>query len=244
MVYAPRKITFPFFIIVFTIVFLCILYVGFLNRAVDVSSDTKPVVSVAGDKVVLSMTIVNNTKTIVRGVMVEVRSDQYNRSFFLKETEELSFLAPQEKYEFTKELPISKSLKYVVSVSAPFSAPKLLSFEIDAETINPLKAYVDNFPRNPVVGEVYEYLTKICNLSKSNLPEVHWYSGGERGFFKEQDAVTGEFVGRTLSIDSAQCKTFYSTLTPIKAGNLQLVFKWKVGELEKQEIKDVVITVQ
>jgi|GEM_PF-1021519 len=243
MVYAPRKITFPFFIIVFTIIFLGMLYLVFLNKPIDVSNDPKPIFSVVGDKVVLKMTLVNSTETIVDGIMVEIRSDQYNKSFFLKGSKENSVLAPKERYDFSEELPISKTLKYDVVISAPFSAPKLLNFEIDKETINPISANVENFPPSLIVGEAYDYLTKICNISKTNISEVRWFASADRGYFKEQDAVTGDFVGRSVSVDSSQCKTFYSILTPIRAGTAQFVFKWKVGDIEQQATKDVTIEV-
>ncbi len=244
MVYAPRKITFSFFIIVFSIVFFGMLYLVFLNKPIDVSNDPKPSVSVMGDKVVLKMTITNPTETIVNGVTVEVRSDQYNRLFFLKDSKEDSILIPGEKYDFTAELPISKTLKYEVLIYAPFSAAKLLSFELDKETINPISASVENFPAALFVGGAYDYLTKICNISKTNISEIRWFASADRGFFKEQEAVTGDFVGRSISVDSSQCKTFYSTLTPIKAGNVQFVFRWKVGDIEQQKTKDVVIEIR
>ncbi|VVB74233.1 Uncharacterised protein [uncultured archaeon] len=244
MVYAPRKITFPFFIIVFSIVFLGMLYLVFLNKPIDVSDNPQPVVSVVGDKVVLKMTLVNNTKTIVNGITVEVRSDQYNRSFFLKSGKEDSNLAPGERYDFVAELPVSKTLKYDVLIYAPFSAPKLLNFKLNEENINPISANVENFPTALFVGENYDYLTKICNISKTNISEVRWFATADRGYFKEQDAITGDFVGRAVGVDSSQCKTFYSTLTPIKAGNVQFVFRWKVGDIEQQATKDAVIEVR
>jgi len=240
MVYAPRKITFPFFIIVFSIVFLGMLYLVFLNKPIDVSDNPAPVVSVVGDKVVLKMTLVNNTQTTVNGITIEVRSDQYNRSFFLKDNKDESVLAAGEKYDFVAELPVSETLKYEVVIYAPFSAPKLLSFKLDKETVNPISANVE-IPKTLLVGETYDYITKICNISKTNISEVRWFASTDRGYFKEQEAVTGDFIGRSVSVDSAQCKTIYSTLTPIKVGSVQFVFRWKVGDIEQQATKDAVI---
>ncbi len=229
MVYAPRKLVFPIFVVVFTLTFFSILYLAFFNQSLSISDSS---VSVEGDNIVIRMHLDNNTNHFVSGIIVSIKNSDGSSDYLIKDAQILldSNLAPGEDYNFEKKLPISSSLNYFVTVSATFNKSQSINFEVDQETIDPVKAEV-SLPSKLYLNEKYTYPVKLCNISSSDLGEVIWFEVASAGDFKEN------FFERGIPLEVAQCKTIYSTLTPNRTGQIQIGFVLKVGSLEKTTSK-------
>jgi len=232
MVYAPRKLVYPFFVAVFSVAFFSLLYLAFLSQSVEV---VEPFFSVAGENIVLKMGIKNNSFHELRDVKVIVSSFGGERTFFLKGSPSASVLLPQEKYDFIASIPLSESLEYEVLVSALFNKNISMKFTVNESTINPVEAEV-SLPSSLTLGKEYTYKVNLCNISESNLGEVLWKDDAEKGFFQEA------FFERSISLEKSQCKPIYSTLTPIKEGTVRLNFYLTIGAIEKRSYKDLTIT--
>lgn len=231
MVFAPRRLVYPFFVAIFAVAFFAVLFLAFLSQSIEV---IQPSFSVAGENIVLKLGLSNNSSHEVRDVRVLVKSSSGERAFFIKGSPEESKLLPNEKYDFLATIPLSESLSYEVIVSALFNKNIAMKFSVDEATINPVDAEVA-LPSELIIGQEYTYKVNLCNVSESNLWEVLWKEYAESGFFKE------EFFQRSISLEKSQCKPIYSTLTPIKEGTVRLNFYLTVGAIEKRSYKDLVI---
>jgi len=226
MVYAPRKIVYPLFVIIFSLVFFSMLFLAFFNQSIDVLD---PSVSVSGTDVVIKLTLVNNSMHAIDGVRVVVSSESEEKAFFLRGSNDSqkSSLAAGEKFDFVATFPVTQTLKYKVVISAPFNKPVPIDFTLEQSTIDPVRAEV-SLPAKLYVNEKLEYPVKLCNISGTDLPEVIWVENAEGGDFKET------FFERSVSLKVSECKTIFSIITPQKTGNINLGFSLKVGALEKK----------
>jgi hypothetical protein len=233
MIYVPRRIVFPFFVVAFTLVFSGILFLWFFNSCIVVS---EPSVSVVGDEVELKMVVTNSSFMVVKNIVVKVKTDSGESSFNLKDSNGLSksFLSPGESVDFSQRFPLSSDTKYFFSLEAPFVRPVLLDFSLDEETTNPVTAEV-YLPSKLYLNEQVRYQTKLCNVSGSDLDEVVWVEDSDSLYFKE------EFFPRSVSIRKGECKPLYSNLTPIKVGEVEIRFVLRVGAIEKYSSKVVAI---
>jgi hypothetical protein len=229
MVYAPRKLVFPIFVVVFTLTFFAILYLAFFNQSLTISDSS---VSVEGDNIVIRMHIDNNTNHFVNGIVVAIRNSAGSSNYFIKDAENPfdSNLAPWEDYNYEKKLPLSSALNYYVTVSAAFNKAQTINFEVEQETIDPVRAEV-SLPSKLYLNEKHTYPIKLCNISGSDLAEVIWFEVANEGDFKES------FFQRGIPLKVSECKTIYSTLTPNRTGQIQIGFVLKVGSLEKNTSK-------
>ncbi|MFA5931475.1 MAG: hypothetical protein WC821_04150 [archaeon] len=227
--YFPKQVVYSFFVVLFSLVFFGMLFLVFFSQALDV---VDPSVSIIGSDIVLKMTIKNISTHAVDGVKVEVINGEEAKSFYLKGVNdgEFSSLAPGEKYDFVAAIPISESLAYSVSISAPFNRAIPLNFTLEQTTIDPVKAEV-SLPSKLYLNEAYTYSVKLCNVSGSDLSEVIWLENAPAGLFKEN------FFERSISLKAAQCTTIFSTLTPIKLNDSSIGFILKIGTIEKKSSK-------
>jgi hypothetical protein len=234
MVYAPRKMVFPFFIVIFAIVFFTLLYFSFLYQPLRIGSGAT--FSIIGDKVVLKMDIVNVSNERVNNISVIVKSNSGSKTFYLGNAVGSSYLDKNQLYSFVGELPLSDDRDYTVSVSAPFMRSLALNFSMAEETINPIDASVEEWVSKPIIGTTYTFPVKVCNLAKNQLNSVAWGWGSDDGFFKEEP------IERSVSLDVSGCKSFYFTLTPIRTGTANGYFYWRVGEMERRKDWSVTIS--
>jgi len=214
-------------------VFFGILFLIYFNQGLSIRDATA---YVSGSNVVIKMFIDNNSGHQINNISVSVESATGKNVYYLKgkNPSQASSLAAGESYEFVASQPISNALEYSVKISAPFNREISLNFPLNESTINPVEAEV-TIPSKLYLGEKYSYPVKLCNISDSELGEVIWLEVADEGAFKES------FFERTTSLKLNECKTIYSTLTPNKLGEVQIVFVLKVGDLEKKSPK--VITV-
>ncbi|MGI6589828.1 MAG: hypothetical protein ACOX1V_04175 [Candidatus Iainarchaeum sp.] len=226
MFFVSRKIVYPFFLIVFSLVIFGIVFVSFLNSSIVVNN---PSVSVAGSNIILKMQIENTSNHVVKGVNVLVRNGVIERGFFLKGSSVDSVLNPREKFDFVASIPIEDVLSYSVEVRALFNKTVFLDFKLEESTIDPVKAEV-YLPKKLVYGKEYTYPVKLCNTSDNDLAEVYWIPSASVGDFKEV------FYEQIVPVKKASCETLYSTLTPNRVGNLGLSFLMKIGSIEKSEL--------
>ncbi|MDD3086131.1 MAG: hypothetical protein PHD80_03465 [Candidatus ainarchaeum sp.] len=226
MFFVSRKLIYPFFLIMFSLVIFGLVFISFLNNSIIVND---PSVSVSGSNLVLKMQIENTSNHAIRGVNVLVRNGIIERGFFLKGSDKNSVLNPGEKFDFVAAIPLEEVLSYSIEVRALFNKTIFLDFELDESTIDPIKAEV-YLPKKLVYGREYTYPVKLCNESNNDLDEVYWIPSSSAGDFKEV------FYEQIVSIKKGSCETLYSTLTPNKVGNLSLFFLMRIGSIEKREL--------
>jgi len=231
--YSPRKVTYPLFIVIFSLCFFGILFLMFFNQGLSVRDAS---VSVSGSNVVIKMFIDNNSGHQVNNIMVAVESSAGGSKYLINGAKDISesFLAPGQSYEFVASQPITDSVDYLVRINGSFNREILLNFPLDESTLDPVKAEV-SIPSRLYLGEKFTYPVKLCNTSNSELAEVIWLEQAEEGAFKES------FFERGTSLKLNECKTIYSTLTPNKLGEIQIVFILKVGSLEKKNSKLIIV---
>lgn len=224
--YFPKQVVFSFFVVLFSLVFFGMLFLIFFSQALDV---VDPSVSIIGSDVVVKMTIKNTSMHSVSGIKVEISNASGSKTFYLKGGvgEESSSLLPGEKYEFVASTPISENLSYSVNVLAPFNRAIPLNFKLQESTIDPVRAEV-SLASKLFVNEEYTYSVKLCNVSGSDLSEVIWLESASKGLFKES------FFERTIPLKDSECKTIFSTLTPIQLGEANIGFSLKIGSIEKK----------
>jgi len=229
MVYAPRKLVYPIFIIIFSLTFFGLLFLVFFNQGLEVS---EPSVSIIGSDVVLKMTLINKSMHRINGVEVVVSNTETKKTFYLRgeSSAQSSSLDANQSFDFVASVPLSKSLKYEVFVSAPFNKTIPLSFTLEESTIDPVKAEV-SLPSQLFVNEEYTYSVKFCNISGNDLADVIWVENAEPGSFREN------FFDRSISLKVSECKSIPATLTPLKTGSVNIGFTLRIGTMEKKTSK-------
>jgi hypothetical protein len=224
MVFVSRKIVYPFFLIIFSLVIFGIVFIAFLSNTLVVNNSS---VSIVGDKIVLKMQIENTSNHEIGGINILVKSGIIDRGFFLKDSQGASTLKPNEKYDFVAAIPLGEGLNYSVEIKSLLNKSVFLNFELDQATIDPIKAEV-KLPSKLIVGEEYTYSIKLCNQSNNDLGEIYWVPNAQPGEFKET------FYEQVIDIKKSSCETLYSTLTPNRTGNIGLSFLLRIGTIEKR----------
>ncbi|MFA6320002.1 MAG: hypothetical protein WCX66_03700, partial [archaeon] len=113
MFFVSRKLVYPFFLIMFSLVIFGLVFISFLNNSIIVND---PSVSVSGSNLVLKMQIENTSNHAIRGVNVLVRNGIIERGFFLKGSDKNSVLNPGEKFDFVAAIPLEEVLSYSIEV--------------------------------------------------------------------------------------------------------------------------------
>ena len=239
MVFVSRTIAYPFFVVVILLSFFALLYIAFFNQAITVDNANSSV-SISGDQIVVKIPMQNSTNHVINDVKVTIKSETGERAFYIKGSPAAAILAPGEKYEFLAAIPLGESYSYTAVVSAPFNRPINIKIDLDQGTVDPVDAQV-SLPTNLVAKKEYTYSVKLCNVSQSDLAEVFWVENAETGDFKE-NSPPASFFERSVSLEKDECKTIYSTLTPIKTGEVTIGFSMRVGALKKEVSK--VLTVE
>ncbi|MBT4870729.1 MAG: hypothetical protein HON47_04095 [Candidatus Diapherotrites archaeon] len=225
MVYISRKIVYPIFVLIFAIAFFMLIY--FVSFSQDLSISNAEF-DFSGDKIVLKMDINNTSNHYLRDIEVIVVMGQEESSYIIEE------LGPREGYKFEEEFEITEGLKYDVYVKAPYNITKHFPLELDETTVRPVLAKV-NLNSEMRVGEEYNVLVTLQNVSKSDISDVIWITTSEGTFFEES------FFPRTVSLKSGESKTLYSTLTPISPGVVNLTFTVKIGNIENDFEHEIII---
>ncbi|MEI7961930.1 MAG: hypothetical protein WCI04_06360 [archaeon] len=225
MVFVSRKIAYPFFTVIILTVFFLLLYVGFFSNALyaDIGGSS---VSIVGDQIVIKIPVENKSNHVINDILVTVNSDKRSSVLPLKGDYNSTSLLPGEKYTFSTSIPLGESYSYVAVISAPFDGPITINIPLDPETVDPVRAELF-LPKSMILGREYNYSVKLCNVSPNELGEVFWIENALAGNFKET------FFERSVPLNKAECKTIYSTLTPIKLGDISMNFSLRVGELKK-----------
>ncbi len=226
MVYVPRKIIYPVFLVAFTIIFFSIIFFVSVSQGLDIK-DTS--VGVTGEKVVFTTTIKNFSNHVIKNIEIVV----VNNNNEIKKI--LPLLEAGDKNFVEIEMDFSNDLKYDVYVNALFNKTSHFVFELDEDTINPVEAKVE-LASNMVVGQEYQMLVSLCNKSSNDLYDVYWVEKVEGNYFKES------FFPRSLVIEKDQCKTFYPTLTPLVPGKANIEFVLRVGGLEQKYSHTIIIS--
>jgi hypothetical protein len=226
MVFVSRKIVYPIFIVIFAIAFFTIVYFVSFSQQLSVENAS---VEFVGEKIVLNADIVNNSNHFIRDaeIVVEMKDEET--------TAKLDPLAPKEVFSVVMPLPVSPDLKYDVFVNVPFRKPLHLFFELNESTVKPVNATVQ-LTTNMIVGEEYDYIVKLCNVSENDLFEVSWKESVVGDYFAEP------LFPRTISLGENECKNLYSTLTPINSGQIKIDFILGVGGIEQNSSHTVNIT--
>jgi hypothetical protein len=215
--YISRKVVYPVFIVLFAIAFFTLIYFVSFSQQVSVENAS---VELVGEEVLLKADIINNSNHFIRDAeLLVVMSGE-------ETTAKLDPLGPKEVFNVVMPLPISSDLRYDVYVNVPLRKPLHLFFELEESTIKPVTASVQ-LVSNMVIGQKYNYIVKLCNISENDLSEVTWIELFEGTYFAE------ETFPRTTSIQKDECKNLYSTLTPINPGQAKINFALKVGEIEQ-----------
>jgi len=227
MIYVSRKILYPAFIIIFTIVFFVIIYYLSFSQSLEVENSR---VEITGDALTFYSKINNISNNYVRGITVNLFQVDSQNAYKVKD------LAPGESVDVEiKNIAFSDDLKYDIFISAPFNRVIKLSFVLDEATVRPVTADV-SLAKEMQVGEKYNYAVKICNISNTALLGVLWTTVVNNAYFEES------FIPQTIDLEINQCKNLNSTLTPIRPGNVRMNFNLKVGDLEQNNVYDIIIT--
>ena len=233
MVFVSRKIAYPFFTVVILLVFFVLLYLGFFGSSLtaDISGSS---VSIVGDQIVIKIPLENKSNHRINNISVTITSDKRSQVLPLKGDLNSAILLPGEKYEFLTSIPLGESYSYVAVVSAPFNRPITINIPLDPNTVDPVRAELF-LQKNMVLGKEYNYSVKLCNVSSNDIGEVFWVENAASGDFKEN------FFERAVSLNKDECKTIYSTLTPIRTGDITMGFSLKVGALKKEVSTTIVV---
>lgn len=218
MIYVSRKILYPLFIVIFSIIFFVIIYFLSFSQSLQVENAR---VEITGDSLTFYSTITNISNNYVKGITINLFQVDSQNAYKVKN------LAPNESVDVEiKDIKFTDDLKYDIFVSALFNRPIKLSFTVDEATVRPVTAEVD-LAKNMKIGEKYAYKVKICNISNTALLGVLWSTSVNGSYFEES------FIPQTIDLEINQCKNLNSTLTPIRPGDVKLNFNLKIGDLEQ-----------
>ncbi|MEK6959251.1 MAG: hypothetical protein AABW59_04360 [archaeon] len=229
MAYIPRKIVYPFFIGIFTIIFFSGVYLVSFYKPLTVSDAQ---ISVEGDHMLLQLMVKNSSYHFVRGadILVKYGDEQITGSIGNG-----GALGPDENFEVVMELPFAQVNAYDVYVRAPYNRAERIFIPIDPSTLEPVKASV-RITTNMIVGQKYDVVVELCNISPSDLSDVTWGQVAQGDYFDEK------LFPRSIPIRSNECKPLYSTLTPNTPGKTIIEFTLTVGKLVQKFEQEVVIT--
>ncbi len=224
--FISRKIVYPVFIIVFAIIFFTLIYFISFTQVLTVENASLELV---GDQVLLKADIVNNSNHSIDDAQVKVVMNNEERVAVVQS------ISANDRVEFTTEIPFSENLQYEVYITSSFNRPVHLHFELDETTVRPVTAEVQ-LTSSMTVGNKYDMIVRLCNVSESDLFEVYWIESVEGSYFEEP------FFPRTVSLGVNDCKNLNSTLTPINPGMAKMKFVLRVGKLEQNYSHTITIT--
>lgn len=224
-----RKIIYPFFVVVVCLVILALIFLYFFTDPLKVYESS---ISVSGENLILNLGVENVSSHLVRDIEVIVLTGGVAKSTKLKPQD--NFLNPKEKYSTIIEIPIIDQNVYEIYVQSPFNRPAKLFFELEESTLRPVKAEVI-MPSKMIVGQSYDVVYKLCNVSNNNLFEVSWLETVDKKYFE------GDYFLKTISLRVNECINLYSTLTPINRGETRVSFLLKVGLLEQKLSQEVTL---
>lgn len=225
MIFVSRKIVYPLFVLAFAVVFFVIVYLVSFSQVLSVSDAS---VEFSGEKILLSALVKNISNHRVSDAAMLVKlSGQEVRV-------DINSLEPGEEFLVVTEVPFSSDLTYDVYVTAPFNRTIYLPFKLDQTTVEPVKAKVQ-LTSEMLVGEKYQMVVELCNVSESSLPEVYWVTTIEGDFFESNIPVYN------VALAKNDCKNLYPSLTPISPGNAKLTFILRIGSLEQKYSHEVKI---
>ena len=228
-IYVSRKILYPIFIALFAIIFFSMVFFVSFYQPITVID---PKLAVEGDHFILSMWIRNNSNHAITGadILVDMGGDQQ-----VVKINECGCLAADENIQVAFELPFSNVSSYNVYIRSPLNKSVRLNFPVEESTIRPVKASV-RMSTSMKVGQKQDVAVDLCNESESDLHDVTWEMLADEGFFEE------ELFPQSVSLRVGECKTLYSTLTPIKSGSVSLEMSLSVGKLEQKNRVDITVT--
>lgn len=223
MVYISRKIIYPIFLLVFTIVFFSIIYLSTFSQALKVDNSS---IDFYGQEVILKVEIENISNRVIDDAQILVKMSEGEKS------KKIPVLNPNDKNFFEITLPFSSDLKYDVYILSPFNKTIYFPFELEQSTVNPVSVKVQ-IDGDMIIGEEYDLTYTLCNESQNNLHDVYWITQVEGDYFENFNSIV-----QTVDLDISECRNLYILeLTPIKQGQARIIFKLKVGGLESESEK-------
>jgi len=223
MVYVKRKVLYPFFIVVFTVIFFSVLYMVFIYQPV---SFINPRITLNGNHFDMTMVVRNNSNHAITDVnfLIDLGGEQS-----VAPLNACNCLAPKEDVNVLIKLAFPKErLYYDVQLVSPFMRPARLIVPIEQSMIHPVEANVFMDTNNFVVGRTYKIRVDLKNVSKENLYDVSWSKESEGGFFKDDS------IPVSVNLLLGESQSLYLTLTPISPGTTKVTFVLKIGNLEER----------
>lgn len=226
MVFVSRKVLYPSFIVVFSIVFFTLVFFFYFSSGLVADNSS---VEIDGDSVVFKTTITNVSNHIIRNIRVELLQEDVDKSV------KVGDLRPDENVDvIIDKIPFTNDLYYEVKIDAFLNRPVNLFFTLDESNVRPVDTNV-MLAKDMRVGESYDYSVKLCNISNNALIDVFWSESAIGNYFDEV------FVPRTIDLGIGECKNLNSTLTPIRPGNVEINFNLRVGKLEQNLEYEIVV---
>lgn len=227
MVYVSRKLLYPAFIVIFSIVFFIMVYLFSISQSLVVEEAR---FELAGDSLVFYSTINNISNSYVRDISVDLIHSGGKTSYRVED------IPPNESREVViKDIVFSDDLVYDIFILAPFNRTIRLPFVLEEDTIRPVTAEVF-LTGEMVVGEDYDYIVKLCNVSNNALIDVRWSASTNESYFDQP------LIPQVIDLGINQCKNLNSTLTPIKSGIARLKFVVSVERLEQSYQHEIFIS--
>lgn len=226
MVYVSRKVVYPAFIVAFSIIFFVMIYLFSMSQSLVVEESR---VEIDGDSLVFYSTINNISNSYVRNISIDLVHSGG------KTTYRVTDIPPNESTDVViSNIGFSDDLSYEVFIMAPFNRTIRLPFVLEEDTIRPVTAEVF-LASSMVVGQEYDYLVKLCNVSSNALIDVRWSASTVGNYFEQP------LIPQTLDLAINQCKNLNSTLTPIRPGTVRMNFMVSVGRLEQSYSHEIII---
>jgi hypothetical protein len=218
MVYISRKIIYPSFVVIFSLVFFILLYFFYFSDGLEVSEES---IEIVGQSIIYRSIVTNTSMHYVRDVKVDIIDEEFNNSYRIKD------LAPGESVDVEIDnIPIVNDYQYDLVISGFLNRPKRFEFSLEASTVRPVDAEV-NLASEMQVGTEYNYFVKLCNVSNNALTDVMWSESIEGSYFEQP------LIPRTIDLSVNECKNLNSTLTPIREGDIVLDLRLRVGKVEQ-----------
>lgn len=163
MVYVSRKVVYPAFIVSFAIVFFVLIYFFSISQSLVVENSR---VEIDGDSLVFYSEVTNISNNYVRNISLDLVHSGG------KTTYRINDLSPNESTEVVvRNISFSDNLTYDVFIKAPFNRTINIPFILEQETVRPVTAEVF-LNSSMIVGQEYDYVVTICNVSNNALIDV------------------------------------------------------------------------
>jgi hypothetical protein len=230
IVQVSRKIVYPFFILVFGIIFFILIFSAFFSEALAVEDIS--ISSASSTKPLMYFTVVNKSTQVLKDVYYSV----YSGGEIKKNLVGGGVMNPLSKVEIVVELPDYTVREYGLTVEAQFVRPKKIVVPVQTSTYAPVEMTVNITNKtNMTVGVVQEISILLCNKSQSSLAEIVLNKNYDAEYFNERA------VPIRTPLNANQCKTIESGITPKKVGQTQMTFELIVGSMKRQVTETVTI---